>query len=500
MPGLVVTTGVRVGATGTTAAPASSLFIVGTAQRGPTGEYKLVESFTQAEAIYGGYESTSTLYDHLRTFFEEGGTRAYVVRVTGPSASSAANLTFTDGSVTALTFAQVGAGNWSDTLGVEIIDGILNDTRRVEVTYGGERVFLSADLDSNAAIKEALDASAGNYLTTTVNEAADLVQVTAATTFSALGNHNNANVTDGALTGALSLFVPELGAGVVSIPDTEAGLIDSPPDVWEALRNHALENNRLAYCAFAEGSDIDTPSTGAIALLEAGDNDGYSFYGTGSDSRKTDASCMAFYWPWVEIPNGTGGSRLLSPETFAAAARCRAHVETGPWRPSAGVISASRFVSGLEFSVDSTASDNANRARINPLRIIEGGVRVYGARSISADETNWRYITFRDTLNFIVVAAERRLEPFIFNMIDARNAVFSDISAALVNLLEPIRAAGGIYEGENDRGYTVEVSDALNPQAQLAQGIIAAKVGVRISSVGETINLLITKSNLTTAV
>jgi hypothetical protein len=44
MPGLVVTTGVRVGSTGTADAPSSSMFIVGSAERGPTDDYRLIES------------------------------------------------------------------------------------------------------------------------------------------------------------------------------------------------------------------------------------------------------------------------------------------------------------------------------------------------------------------------------------------------------------------------------------------------------------------------
>lgn len=501
MPGLVITTGVRVGATGTTAAPASSLFVVGTAQRGPTDKYTLIESMAQAEAIYGGYESTVTLYDHLRTFFEEGGTRAYVVRVVGPASSGAGQGVASDLTFGGLSIAQVGPGDWSDTFGLQFTTGILDQTRRVKVTYDGEVLFVSGDLASNEEIKNALDDNVGNYVTTTVNSATLPSTAASATTFAGTGDHDNANVVDSQLTGALSYFVPDLGTGVVAIPDTDAGIISDPADVWEAIRDHALENNRIAFASFAAGAEIgDTDSAGtAVALLEAGDSLGNSFYGV-NDATKTDASCLAFYWPWVTVPTATGGSRNISPESFAAAARCRAHVAAGPWRPSAGVISAARFVSGIETAVNSEASDKANRARINPLRVIEGGVRVYGARSISGDETNWRYITFRDTLNFIVVGAERRLEPYIFNTIDSRNVIFSDVAAALVNLLEPIRAAGGLYEGTNDRGYVVEVSEALNPQAQLAQGVIAAKVGVRVSSVGETINLLITKSNLTTAV
>ena len=46
MPGLVVTTGVRIGATGTTSAPSSSLFIVGTAERGPVGDVGVGVSVT----------------------------------------------------------------------------------------------------------------------------------------------------------------------------------------------------------------------------------------------------------------------------------------------------------------------------------------------------------------------------------------------------------------------------------------------------------------------
>lgn len=505
MPGLVITTGVRVGAAGTAAAPGSALFIVGTAERGPINEYKLVESFTQAEAIYGEYDSTGTLYDHLRTFFEEGGTRAYTVRVVGPAATAggkAADLTFGG-----LTISQVGPGAWSDTFGLQFTAGILQTpagatARRVKVTYNGEVLYVSGDLLSNEEIKEALDANVGNFITTTVSSSGAPSTAASATTFAGTGNHYNSTVTDAQLVAALDYFVPDLGTGVVVIPDTEdASVITNYDDIWEGIRDHALENNRIAFGAF--GKDVvigDTSTNGsAVKLLETGDSLGNSFYGV-NDATKTDASCLGFYWPWVTVPNETNGTRDISPETFAAAARCRAHVATGPWRPWAGALTSARFVSGLRTAVNSVASDAANIARINPLRVIEGSVRVYGARSISADETNWRFITFRDTLNFIVVGAERRLEPYIFTTIDSRNAIFSDISAALVNLLEPIRAAGGLYEGANDRGYVVEVSDALNPQAQLAQGVIAAKVGVRVSSVGETINLLITKSNLTTAV
>ena len=48
-----------------------------------------------------------------------------------------------------------------------------------------------------------------------------------------------------------------------------------------------------------------------------------------------------------------------------------------------------------------------------------------------------------------------------------------------------------------DPGFTVQVNDAINPLTQLATGVIKAKIGARVSSIGDRIEVEITKSNLT---
>jgi hypothetical protein len=492
------------------------MFIVGSAERGPTDDYRLIESVGQFEEVFGGYEATSTLHQHIQCFFEEGGTRAYVIRVTSTGASGAtspANLSFYTGAnntgSVGLTVGAVGAGSWADTeLNVAIIDGVIDGSRRAIVTYKSQEVYRSGDLTTNAAIADALESGAGNYVTAAAVDGVALVAtVEAGKTFSG-GNLGNAYIGDQDLVDALDMFVPELGDGVVCIPGTD-DISRATEIIWDGLQTHAVDNNRIAFVSFEynSGHSAATSLTAAQTFLRLGEGsrlDG-SYYGD-TDVETNNASAVAAYWPHVTIPNGTGGSRIISPESFAAAARARAHLQVGPWRPGAGLISAAKFATGLVFPVNSVVGTEANDSRINALRVIDGAVRVYGARSISADETNWRYITFRDVINYVVVQASSRLEPFVFGVIDSRNTLFGSISSALVNLLEPLRRAGGIYEGRDsrnnviDRGYTVEVSDALNPQQQLAEGTITAKVGLRVSSVGETVNLIITKSGLTTAV
>jgi hypothetical protein len=225
-----------------------------------------------------------------------------------------------------------------------------------------------------------------------------------------------------------------------------------------------------------------------------------------TDGAKSDYGHLAFYWPWVKVPDGAGGSRTISPEGYVAAARADAVNASGPWRPPAGSVSTARFVTGLNQTVTKAIGDSLDVYRINALRVIDGAVRVYGARSASADEVNWKYITFRDTVNLVSSTAEAALEQYTFSVIDARKTVFGKINSALVSIMEDIRAKGGLYELADsrgipvDRGYSVEVSDAINPVADLANGIIKARVGLRVNAVSDQIQVTITKSTLTAGV
>jgi hypothetical protein len=142
---------------------------------------------------------------------------------------------------------------------------------------------------------------------------------------------------------------------------------------------------------------------------------------------------------------------------------------------------------------------------INPIRIISGTVRIYGARSASTDTVNFRYINSREVLNDIIDKAQSGLEALVFSVIDGRRSLFGEVAAVLINVLDPISKAGGLFElydanGKRlDPGYTIQVNDAINPISQLATGVVKAKVGARVSSIGDTIEVEITKSNLTSS-
>lgn len=479
MPGVVVTTAVRTGPTTPNTAPASTFFVAGTAQRGPVDEARLITGLVEFEAVYGTYSASDTLHQQVQTFFEEGGARVYVARTVGASVAPTAGFLEIE-SALRLDAANVGA--WSSDLEVEIVENNASKFA-VRLILDGELVYNTGYVVDVDAAVAAINASSVATLLVTASvlggNGGNALSEAAAVALSA---GTTVAPTEAELVDALALFDNALGAGAVAIPG------NSSETIWDGLLAHAQANNRIALLAFGSS---DT-ATDAIDSVEGYDTD-YGEY-------------ASFYFPYVTIPGPAGTPLSISPEAYAAAKRSVAHNSVGPWQPGAGLPSKARFVTGIASAVDKPTGEDLDNGRINAIRIIQGSVRIYGARSGSTDETNYRYITTRDTLNYIVSQAEQRLEDLVFSPIDGRRSVFGQVEARLIALLDPLRTAGGLFEAFDsdgnrvDAGYSVEVTDALNPLSQLANGVVRAKVGVRVSSISDRIEIEVVKSNLTSSV
>lgn len=482
MPGVVVTTGVRTGPSGVNVAPASTWFVAGTAQRGPIDEAVLVTSLSDFEAYYGDYSASYTLHQQVQTFFEEGGSRVYVSRAVGASATAGTITLNASGAVPALTIDAANPGSWSADLDVAVVAGSVSGFA-VKVYYQDSLIYSTGDVATAGAAASAINNSsiASRYVSATALQSGQALVVAALTAMST--GANGSAPTTAELVTALDLFGPELGAGAVSLPGQFS------TTAYDGLIAHGVENNRIAILGFNPALDAD----GAISAAS-------SYYDV------TGAEYAAFYFPHVVVPDVTGGTITISPEGYVAAKRSLAHNQEGPWRAAAGVMSQSDYVTAISTPVNKTTGDELDEARVNAIRVIQNTVRIYGARSVSSDETNFRYITYRDLLNYIVVQGESRLEDLVFSTIDGRNSAFGRAEARLIGLLEPIRSAGGLYEAfdannnQIDPGYSVEVSSALNPVTQLAQGLVRCKVGVRPSAVADMIEVEVIKSNLTSSV
>jgi len=486
MPGVVISTAVRTGPSSATVRESSQLFVVGLAERGPADEATLVQSIADFESIFGGYQSYSYLHPTVETFFEEGGTQAYIARTVGASATTGELILVDSTDQDVITVTANGPGAWSANVDVEVVDVISATSFKINIYYEDALVYSTGTVTSAAQAVGRINLSsvATRYVTAeVVAGATTLPDVVAATALSA-GDDNRNTVVASSYIASLDAFNGALGTGAVTCAE------DYSSDMSDALVVHANTNSRIAILHGAPDASSTTIVAKALAIQ-------------GVDN----AEHAALYHPWVIVPTTIPGvSRTIPPVGYVAAKRAQAHNQTGSHVPAAGLLSAARFVSGTAVDINKTTGDTLDDNNVNAIRIIQNSVRIYGARSCSADDENFRYITSQDTINTIVVDAGRTLEDLVFSTIDGRNTIFSAIESRLIAILSPLRDIGALFEAYDangrkiDSGFTVTCNAALNPTTQLAGGTVKAKVGVRTSSVGDKIEVDIVKSNLTASV
>ena len=98
------------------------------------------------------------------------------------------------------------------------------------------------------------------------------------------------------------------------------------------------------------------------------------------------------------------------------------------------------------------------------------------------------------------------MEDLIFAVVDGRGGLFSSIEGRLTGICERMKALGALYEAYDangkllDPGYSVKCDTSINTTAQLAGGTVKAQLGVRVSPIGDKIEVTIVKSNLTATV
>ena len=494
MPGVVVTTAVRRGARNITNNATSNFYVVGDAQRGKTGVLQTFTSLEQFETVMGEYASHAYLWQTAQTFFEEGGSTLHVVRVAPTDAvKSSYTLMATggspSGSIASLRLETIGVGAWGNSA-LKVKAPASGDGVDVQLFVDGIMVASTGPVNTVADAKTAINSSSAfapyvtavevdaSYLAYDMDTEADLESF-------AGGSNGTGAPTSSQISGALPLFLDTLGGGAVAAPGY-ASLA-----THQALVAHANAFNRFAILSSGDDDQTLTAASAAATAL--------------ASAPTQNLEHAAMYYPWVTIPYGNT-SLTVPPEGYVAGIRARVHTEAGQWQPYAGQASIGQFVNGVAIALGRSQNNDLDASRVNAIRVINGGVRIYGARSLSTDDDNFRFVSIQETLNRIVLESQSALEELVFSPIDGRRAIYGRIKAALTGVMEPLRSAGALFPSTDatgqptDSGYVIIVDDAINPLTQLATGVIKARIAFRMAGVTDTIQLEIVKSNLTTPI
>jgi hypothetical protein len=476
--GVQIRTSLRTGPTNPTGPEVSAWFVAGITAQGPTtGRIPAVHNIAEYEQVWGPRTpDTGILYDQAMTFFAEGGGTLYVARGVGPAAQAGGVVINNTDSpaepalqIIALNPGTADAARIAVDVSSAGAQGAVVKVSRdgqVQETYVGASVTDIVDAMRSSLLVSAspmgasdptLPPAAGHY---TLDGAAD----------------DNGAVSLQTLSTALDTLGDDYGPGAVSIPGYTAD------QVANTLAAHCARAFRVAITAGAQGASVPelaSTAAGATGLAEWG----------------------GVFAPWVIIPDGSA-TRTISPEGYIAGVRARAFsIEDQFWQVPAGQRALAQFVRGTDVIYDvDDINELADEYQVSGIITRRGSVYLYQYRSLSVNEQQWALLQSRDTVNALTARLSTALEPFVWDVIDGKHQLESNVLGAMIGVLQPISDQNGLYSEYDADGNLIHngyIVAATSTADQLGRNTIAATASVKLSPFAALIEIELVKASFT---
>jgi hypothetical protein len=288
-------------------------------------------------------------------------------------------------------------------------------------------------------------------------------------------------VVDPGISQALANLTADLGPGQVFVADPALADVQANQS---ALLAHAAACNRVALLTTADG-DAAVLTAAGLAL-----------------QTDTNARYGALFAPSAVIPGVVAGATRNVPySAIEAGIISRNDVSYNPNVAAAGVLGQAVYALDVNGRYTDADFETLNVSGVDMARIIYGGVRTYGYRTLVNPTTNPEWLDLGwARLNMAITAqAEAIGEGYVFSQLDGRGLTLAQFGADLSAMLSGYYDAGALYGATPQDAYNVDVGSSVNTPTTIANGELHAVLEVRMSPFAEWVVIEIVKVDTTQA-
>lgn len=442
--------------------PSGRAQFIGITERGPLNHNATIRSIDEYTRLFGGRTGFETLYDSVRTFFQEGGGECFITRVVGAAA--------TNGSV---TLADGAEGSPKDVVTVEFVDPGQHSAGYVAtVTPDGSGFDLTVTEKATGRVLAALMGA---------ESPADLANM-------AIGNPQ--------------VIVKDLGAGVA--PKAGVYPLSAGSDDRASITVTDYVKAADAHKAVPAGVGVAAPgmlaTVAATQLGQHADEHGKIFATALSATATVDEAVavgesllnspsgrsVGVFYPHIRIPDTTARTRVISPEAYVLAARSVTHRTVSPAKAPAGIDSKILWVTSPVRPLDDDDVNILDRAGINAIHTTGGTAYLDNWRSLSADPSLSK-LNDTDALNQITIAIKQGMRALIWRPNEGRDRIRGEAEAIVASVMYDYVTKGFVYpttdnEGnEINPGYTVNVENINDSGQNSPYDQLRVEVAVKLS-------------------
>ncbi|HET9657736.1 MAG TPA: phage tail sheath C-terminal domain-containing protein [Kineosporiaceae bacterium] len=456
---------------------------------------QLVTSWNQYERIYGGFAKGALLPHAVYGFFANGGGTAFIVRIPGGAGGTAPQR------------AVIGSATRPEleSLRIEALPGGSTGSLAVEVqrpdpaAEGAEppAEFTLRVLENGTPVEEFPGLTLGRGsrgAEKVVNERSTRIRIAAATVPGAsvadrlpapglvpLRSQDLAPAavtpadvagSEAERTGYRGLAVAE-AVTMVSVPDLTT-IATSPRGEFDLEAYLAMQGQLVDWCE-ASGrmmAILDPPpglsATGALEWREA---------------LARDSAYAAAYYPRVLVDNplapagATGRDRYLTvpPSGHIAGVWARTDALRGVHKAPANEVL--RGIVRLENDITAGEQDLLNPRGINCLRSFgSGGMRIWGARTLSTTDPSWRYIPVRRLFIYLEESIRRGTQWAVFEPNDTD--LWERVKRTITAFLRGVWRSGALVGATPEQAFYVKCDETNNPPESVDEGKLIVEIGV----------------------
>jgi uncharacterized protein len=205
----------------------------------------------------------------------------------------------------------------------------------------------------------------------------------------------------------------------------------------------------------------------------------------GGASRPKDSMWAAFYYPRITVGSALGNgdaasdppSEAVSPIGHIAGVYAQVDNSRGVHKAPANVSLAG--VQGVEYTLTDAEQNVLNDDGVDALRLFDGNVVVWGARTLQASGVNilFRYISTRRFANYVEQSLKRGLR---FAVFEPNNlALRQVITRSVKGFLDGVFFDGALFGASPEEAYYVRFPEPFNRDEDRLAGRLVVEIGLR---------------------
>jgi uncharacterized protein len=189
--------------------------------------------------------------------------------------------------------------------------------------------------------------------------------------------------------------------------------------------------------------------------------------------KPRDSKYGAYYFPWIQVYDPDKGNIFVPPSGHIAGVYSRTDSERGVHKAPANEIV--RGALGLKYNVSKGEQDLLNPKGINAIRFMNGGIRIWGARTLSSDPS-WRYINVRRLFIMVEASIERATSWVVFEPNDHR--LWKRVQRTISSFLTLLWRNGALMGTSPEQAFYVKCDDETNPPEVIDAGQLVVEIGL----------------------